>query len=321
MTENLESNQTSLLYPATLTNHFREQYGLPGSGMARENCGEKKLTRKCSNPDCSLPIEVIPHSCRSPLCPICWPHWASREANRETEKEWETLQLALKRNRNYSISSVVFSPSGMNDYTWKQLYSAFNKAIKRSGAVAVSAKLHLWRFRDSQGNELEHVSWKEFQAHPGKYIMVRSPHFHCKTIGKLIESDHFHEHNPEWIYKKFYSETTKSYSLTRDDVWHSNYYELSHSAIPLYVNDGNERETRAHHVVHYYGLFWRSRVIVEHVDYEEVLCPLCGSPIMQTYLYDRYACGENVNGLTEPYYRKVITRTWGWKPRRAKKHA
>ena len=60
------------------------------------------------------------------------------------------------------------------------------------------------------------------------------------------------------------------------------------------------------------------RIAAEVVDWEPVMCPVCGSQLQITYLYDKFALGENVKGLTEPHYRKVITRIWELVPRRSK---
>lgn len=266
----------------------------------------------CSSPECEFPRELIPHDCKSPTCPICWPRWCKRATNRATEKIWETLELAKALNSGYMVSGVVVScPEEMVELPYDELQEHFRRVSKRLKAVGIAATLHLWRYRNDSGELVEAVPWREYEAHPTDFVRVRSPHWHCWTMGVMVDSDKFFE-KTGWIYKKFYSETTQSWGMARNDIWNSVYYALSHTAVSI-------SSTRKRHAMRYYGLFWRSKVVEEIVDYEEVKCPVCGESLQVTYLYDKIALGENVNGLTEILYKRVVTRIWLIRPKRSRK--
>lgn len=303
----VEVEQTSLhqhLYPAITASYISERFILPGEGVEYEECGTTKMVISCSNPSCEHPVELKPHDCTRPECPICWPRWARRATRKATEKIMECLHLAKDQfNPDYSLSSVVVSVPNMILFDYDSLKSEFRKVQRYLGTNHIAAVLHLWRYRDTEGNELENVKWREFEAHPERYTRILSPHFHCIIMGRLANSDTFFE-NTGWVYKKLGG------FLKRHDVFNVLYYALSHTAISL----DRQRKT-----IDYYGLIRRCRIAEEHVEYEPVMCPDCGAPLQITYLYDRIALGENINGLTEPYYRKVITRIWEIAPRRAKR--
>jgi hypothetical protein len=304
----------NVLYPAIPTNHFWDnQFCLPGEGIAGELCGETKMVISCSNPSCEFPRELIPHDCKSPTCPVCWPRWCKRATNRATEKIWETLELAKKGiDKGFMVSGVVISPpEELKDLSYDDLQEQFRRVSKRLKAAGIAATLHLWRYRNDTGEILEAVPWREYEAHPTDFVRIRSPHWHCWVMGKLIDSDIFFE-KTGWIYKKFRSETTQSWGLARNDIWNSVYYALSHTAVSI-------SSTKKRHAMRYYGLLWRSRVVEEIVDYEECKCPFCGESLQVTYLYDLMALGENMNGLTEVLFKRITTRIWEIRPKRKTK--
>jgi len=304
-------NENNVLYPAIPTNHFWDnQFSLPGEGIVGEDCGKTKMIISCSNDSCEFPRELIPHDCKSPTCPICWPRWCKRATNRATEKIWETLELAKKGiDKGFSVSGVVVScPESMSEMAYDDLQDQFRKTSKKLKAVGIAATLHLWRYRNDNGEMLEAIPWKEYESHPTAFVRVRSPHWHCWTMGRLIDSDMFFE-KTGWIYKKFFSESTNSFQLARNDIWNSVYYALSHTAVSI-------SSTRKRHAMRYYGLFWRSKVVEEVIEWEEVKCPFCNESLHVTYLYDKMALGESMNGLTEVLYRRVVTRIWSIRPKR-----
>lgn len=297
-----EYNQLSLkdsLYPAITAFYISERFILPGEGVEYEECGTTKIVISCSNPMCERPVELKPHDCTRPECPICWPRWAKRGTRKATEKIMHSLMLGQEHiNSSFSLSSVVISaPEGLTDYD--QLKKEFRRVMKYLGTNHIAAVLHLWRFRDPEGNELESVQWRQFEQHPERYIRILSPHFHCVVMGRLANSDKFYS-KTGWVYKKLGG------FLKHHDVFNIIYYALSHTAISL----DRQRKT-----IEYYGLIRRTRIASESVDWEPVICEICGAQLQVTYLYDKIACGENVNGLTEPHFRKVVTRTWEIAPR------
>jgi len=288
----------SLLYPAIPASYVLEKFILPGEGMQYEECGKTKIVIACSNGD--YPVELIPHDCGRPECPVCWPRWAKRTTRRAVEKIMNSLELGREYvNPRFSLSSVVVSvPEGIFDYD--SLKKAFRGIQRFLGTNHIAAILHLWRFRDSEGNELEAVRWRQFEEHPERYTRILSPHFHCIIMGRLANSDKFYE-STGWVYKKLGG------NLSRESVYNVIYYALSHTAISL----DRQRKT-----IDYYGLIRRTKIVEERIEWEPVMCPNCGAQLQITYLYDKMALGENVNGLTEPYFRKVITRKWVLSPRK-----
>jgi hypothetical protein len=297
---NPQSTLMSHLYPAITASYISERFILPGEGVEYEECGKTAMVIDCPNGD--YPITLRPHDCTRPECPICWPRWAKRATRKAVEKIMHALDLGREHvNPDFSLSSVVVSvPAGLFDYD--SLKEEFRKIQRHLGTNHIAAVLHLWRFRDPEGNELESVRWRQFEEHPERYVRILSPHFHCIIMGRLANSDKFYE-KTGWVYKKLGS------NLSRESVYNVIYYALSHTAISL----DRQRKT-----IDYYGLIRRTRIVEERVEWEPVMCPNCGAQLQITYKYDKIALGENVNGLTEPYFRKVITRKWELAPRRTK---
>lgn len=306
-----QSSLHYLLYPAITASYVSERFILPGEGVEYEECGKTKMVIKCPNPHCDYPVELKPHDCTRPECPICWPRWAKRATRKATEKIMHCLMLAQEHvNPDFSLSSVVVSVPDTVLFDYDSLKSAFRKVQKYLGTNHIAAVLHLWRFHDKEGNELESVKWREFEAHPELYTRTISPHFHCIVMGRLANSNKFYE-KTGWVYKKLGG------FLKHHDVFNIIYYALSHTAISL----DHQRKT-----IDYYGLTRRTRIVSETVDWEPVMCPNCGVQLEVTYPYDwlnityfNLECGEELLGVTEPYNRLVVTRTWEIAPKR-KKH-
>jgi hypothetical protein len=291
---NPQSTLASHLYPAITASYISERFVLPSEGEQYEECGTTKAVISCSNPSCEYPVDLKPHDCTRPECPICWPRWAKRATRKGVEKIMNSLDLARNEiNPKFSLSSVVVSvPAGLFDYD--SLKKEFRRIQRYLGTNHIAAILHLWRFRDSEGNELEAIRWREYEQCPDRYVRVLSPHFHCIIMGRLANSDKFYE-KTGWVYKKLGGE------LSRESVYNVIYYALTHTAISL----DRQRKT-----IDYYGLIRRTRIVEEKVEWEPAMCPNCGAQLQITYMYDKIALGENVNGLTEPYFRKVVTRKW-----------
>jgi hypothetical protein len=309
---NPQSTLLSHLYPAIPTNHFWDsQFALPGEGIAGEKCGQTKIVRRCSAFPEEHPVILIPHDCRSPTCPICWPRWCKRATNRATEKIWESLELAKKViDKGFMVSGVVISPpEELKDLSYDDLQEQFRRVSKKLKAAGIAATLHLWRYRNDTGEILEAVPWREYEAHPTDFVRIRSPHWHCWVMGIMIDSDIFFE-KTGWIYKKFRSETTQSWGLARNDIWNSVYYALSHTAVSI-------SSTLKRHAMRYYGLLWRSRVKEELIDFEPIVCSVCGSPMEDTQVYDNDSYELNCNGLTTPSVKRIVTRLWEFRPKRS----
>lgn len=273
-----------------------ERLILPRAGESYEECGRTKMAVSCKNGD--YPVKLIPHDCGRPECPVCSSRWVKRTALRSTEKIMASLDLSKQLvNPNFSLSSVIISPpENLWNADYDTLKASFRGIQGKLGTNHIAATLHLWRFRDltKDGEILEAIPWREYQAHPERYVRIISPHFHCIIMGQMTNSKRFYE-KTGWVYKKLGG------YLSESDVYGIISYALSHTAISL----DRQRKT-----IDYYGLIRRTRIESEEIEWEPVMCPFCGLQLQITHLYDRIALGENINGLTEPYYRKVVTRIW-----------
>jgi len=296
------------LYPAIPLSYKSERFILPGEGEEYDECGKTKVVISCPNGD--YPVELKPHRCTRPECPICWPDWCTKTTRRAVEKDEQALILGKECvNKYLKLSSLIVSPPQNDLWEYDSLKKWFSLHWRKLGIEGATSILHLWRYRDPEGNELESVRWRQFEENPERYTRIFSPHFHCLVIGKPIDSEAFYKRTGG-IYKKMNVDYNGNHiELEHHDLFNITYYALSHTAISLDC----QRKT-----VDHYGLIRRCRIAEEIVDWEPVMCPTCGMQLQVTYLYDKIVLGENVNGLTEPHFRKVITRLWELVPQRTK---
>ena len=296
------------LYPAITASYKIEKFILPSEGTAYPECGQTKMVISCPNGD--HPVELKPHDCTRPECPICWPRWATRRTRKAVEKLEHSLKLGRECvNKFFKLSSIIVSPPQDDLWDYDSVKKWWAKTWRKLGVDGATSILHLWRFHNVDGEEVESIRWREFEANPESYTKTLSPHFHCIVIGKPIDSEIFYKKTGA-IYKKMNVDFKGNHIEMKDhDLFNVIYYALSHTAISL----DRQRKTIDH-----YGLIRRVRIAEEVVDWEPVMCPKCGAQLQVTYLYDKFALGENVNGLTEAYFQKVVTRIWELVPRRSK---
>jgi hypothetical protein len=302
----------STLYPAIPSSYKSERLILPGEGEQYEECGTTKMVISCSNPECEYPVELKPHRCNRPECPVCWPDTLKRATRRAVEKIENALRLGCQcENPHLKTSSIVVSPDQDRLWDYDSLHRWLASTWRKLGVVGLSKVFHPWRFYDAEsGEELESVRWRQFEEHPGRYVRKWSPHFHCVVIGKPIDSNRFYERTGA-VYKKLNVDFKGNHiELQHHDLFNIVYYALSHAAVSL---------DRQRKMVDHYGLIRRAFIESETKDYEPDMCELCGCQKQVTYLYDRIALGENVNGLTEPHFKVIITRTWALRPKRPRK--
>ena len=169
------------LYPAIPSSYKTERFILPSEGEQYPNCGETKVVISCPNGD--YPVELKPHRCNRPECPICWPEWCKRTTRRAVEKDEHSLILGKQCvNKYLRLSSIVVSPPQDDQWEYDSLKKWFALHWRKLGIEGATSILHLWRFRDTEGNELESVRWREFEEHPERYTRILSPHFHLSLI-------------------------------------------------------------------------------------------------------------------------------------------
>jgi hypothetical protein len=268
-----------------------ERFVLPGGGESYETCGTVRYHVNCVDEQKWL-YDALEH-CDRPECPTCFLKWLKRASSRATEQVWQIKELARKEiYYRLHLSSVVLStPQDLWDSDMTDLWHQFRRAIRRLGTVDVAAVLHLFRFRDSAGNE---ISYKSYIENPSKYHVVRQPHFHCIIMGRLVKSKDFHART-NWVYVKLGGH------LSREDVYNIIHYALSHTAISL---------DRQRQLIHYYGLFKKARIGSINIEIKPVLCPDCKGPTERHYVIDKIVDGVPCPGFHESHYQTIIHRTW-----------
>ena len=277
-------------------NEIVENYVFPGNGTSLETCGEIRAKAWCPNEKRYL-YDLL-ECCDNPRCPVCWESWRTRATRRATNEIMGKFDLARNViNPRFTLSSVIWSvkPELWNA-SQKVLWKEFGKVIKKAGCVASAAVLHLFRFRNAEGQE---IPWNTYKLNPGAYSIVREPHFHSVVIGRLQHAANFHD-STGWIYKKMKT-PRGDYRLNGLDVFGIIYYSLSHVAVSL------EQQRQC---VHYHGLFKKARIESEIVEYENVECPDCGEPLELHWVRDRIIDDSLVKGYREPWVKKVIHRTY-----------
>lgn len=283
----------------------QERMILPKEGESKDECGTTKYIIGCSDDGCDYPRKLVPHTCNRAECPVCSDNWRKRAANRLRDNVWNTLLLAKRYvDDKLTLSSVVFSvPPDLYGLDYDDICREFGKKVKLSGALAVASIFHCWRYRDVvTGSEMESVSWKVFSANKERYERVWSPHFHCIVLGKLVVSSIFYRKTDGWVYHKLRNKRRNTYVLDRRDVFRIVFYGLSHVAISL---------DKRRQYIRYYGLFRKSKVVDENVEYEQMFCDKCVRPLKVTYVkFTDYSSGTVVDGLVEDYYKKIVKRIW-----------
>jgi hypothetical protein len=274
-----------------------ERFVFPAGGESLETCGEVRAKAWCSN--CGdYKYELLDH-CDRGVCPVCHEEWRTRASRSATSEIIEKFHLFKQVvDPNFSLSSVVWScPPKMWDWDIDKLWRAFGQLLRRSvGAEATAAIIHLYRFRNQEGQE---IPFKEWIRNPSAYVLSREPHFHSIVVGKLIRSDDLYE-KTGWVYKKLKNRKGR-YWLNASDVFGTVYYALSHTSLSL----DKQRQS-----VHYYGLFKKARIESEWFEYVAMACPICGEHLELHYVKPVIIDDSSVVGFREPWYRKVIHRTY-----------
>lgn len=312
--------QISQLYPAIPAKDEarEEQFCLPSGGKVKEwdevkhpdaECGKTKYTIKCKDEThCDYPVDLVPWDCGRLECPICYGRALKRASNKARDHIWNTLSelKGLVPHIKWSLSSVIISPpQKLWSLGYDELKKHFRRSLKSLGTENVAAIMHLWRFRSKEtGEEIEphSIQWKEYKKNPDAFERVKSPHWHCFVIGRMVRSKLYHR-KTGYIYKKKQN-GNKGYSLDRKDVFRITYYALSHAAISI---------TKKRQYVSYYGLFNSLHVIEEIPDYYEVICPKCKQPRVRRIEYHLFVAGVDCYGLEEPFSRKRVHRKWAFR--------
>jgi len=239
-------------------------YGSTSKGkqndMGFHPCGFVKFMIACPE-DIKHYKELARKSCFRAACPVCWPVWAAREANRAAERI-EGHREAFKRYN--AARHISFSPP---PYSTKSLDDLLNQArdvMRIAGVEAAAVIPHPYRLKHNNSEDIPSGSWTnryvEVLEKPTWRDHVRmSPHVHALVSGPLMDAGEFHKRTG-WVY------------VNHDQYAHKRslrgtlYYLLTHA----WVN-GNSRVIR-----YWFGMSTRTLGKVElDPEYKTTPCPKC----------------------------------------------
>lgn len=315
----VKEEEKNTLYPAIPTldvSESGERFIYPSEGNEKvyddplnpdAKCGKTKRVKSCKDHPDEHPRKLIPWDCGLPECPVCWKRALKRKTKRALELIWNSLlQGQLFIYSGLMLSSLIVSlPPSTYHLGYDGYWREFRKSLKYLGARGVAAIFHLWRFRDSEGNDLSElpvkISWRQFSQSGGSRVLA--PHFHCVAIGKVAKSDIYFAKSG-LIYKRMNKKP-----LTKKDVGAILYYAFTHSALSL---------DRQRKMIRYYGLFNEVYIAEEMVEWVADLCTVCSAQMETEYQYHYLVNGEDMFGLKVPSDKKVITRIWALRKKRKK---
>jgi hypothetical protein len=286
------------LYPATVPVITLKTF-LPGTGkQTSEWCGQIRAYAVCSSGEDHIRIPVRGNNCGDPGCPICWPRWATRGADRIGDSATGFREAAKEAGKSLPWPNhVIWSPppgkiKQKEENEWKNaegakrlrnlLMKGFYQVAGPAGSYAGVAIPHLVRIKEEykltvhqKAQELKTKHWEAVKSFSDWDDMVYfSPHVHSVSYGHLQKSNDFHTETG-WIYHN------KGPLRSREDIECVAFYALSHSLII----PGTQAPIR-------YGLMQSKTLrLIEHGTIRiSCTCPVCGSPLVKEYL--------NMEGLT-----------------------
>jgi len=284
--------------PLKLTPGFGSTSKGKPNDMGFHPCGFVKFMIACPE-DINHYRDLARKSCNRPACPVCWPIWAAREANRAAERI-EGHKEAFKRYntaRHVSFSPPPYSVKGLDD-----LLDRARDVMKIAGVEAAAVIPHPYRLTNTIREAIPDRSWTnryvEVLGCPTWRDHVReSPHVHGLVTGPLMDAKAFHKRTG-WVY------------VNHDQYAHKRslrgtlYYLLTHA----WVN-GNSRVIR-----YWFGMSTRALGKIE-LDpvYKTTPCPKCKSDcvrvdvVQDNLTLDYWPAREDLHNC-EVFTRKV--RRW-----------
>jgi hypothetical protein len=293
----------------------------PGYGESYPKCGtissrSIRATVVCpDNPDHYN--RIIFDGCHRPECPVDWPSWAGRGAERiaDTVTGFKTAHGYPYYPDHIDITPdpvcVPFDRPSSECLRW--LLEEANSRLDVLGVVAAAVIPHPYRIRPERKKEVnDHASaehenryvWALKQENWYDYVYF-SPHVHALVYGKLIHVFDF-ERLTGWQYHKHGRKVNgkKRYGLrTREDVVKVAYYLLTHAWVR-----GNNKTVRT-----YRGMAsTKLLVTVTKTDTPDT-CPVCGTHAVRVPHYGTDSDGQvimpyqNLHSCDKAY-RIVITR-------------
>lgn len=318
------------LYPDTVPDKVFSDWGevtITATGDIKDDtCGTFRAKAACSA-DISHGVITIPNTCGRPVCPVCWPTWARREAERVASRVdgyrqavRDQAELIPGVKRVYSARHHMISPpaSVVNGIIEKverrimkkggdfwplfidRLREESYQVLEASGLQGAAVVIHIYRIRpEHQDHIKEEVEqypdlykdrWQFVIKQPDwqKYVYF-SPHIHLVSYGWSIPSREFHEDTGGWSIRMI---------RQADSTAGLVYYLLSHVGhIP------------GKNAVTYWGcVSTRKLRMVESITVrEDVECEKCGAIMVYCRVDDK---GE-ILGLTDsPLRRRKVVRRY-----------
>jgi hypothetical protein len=269
----------TLLYPDTGHSIIISKV-TPGYSEAKADCGTTKYHATCSS-DQYHHSKPVRHHCKRAACPICWTTWADRETKSLTEliEGYESASRTSYHARHVSLSpsaeqikSAGHTKPTPEALTW--LYDTANDLLDELGITATAVIAHPYRIKpeykrivndQASDSGMNRYTWALSQDNWYDYVYF-SPHLHLLCFGKLMCSELF-EAKTGWIYRNHKSRSG-------EDLPKTIRYLLSHAWV-----QGNSKVVRC-----WRGMSTRNlgSVLISRIC-QPVLCPVCGSPLVQVY--------------------------------------
>lgn len=272
----LEGNPVSCLTPKYDKERWVAAYHendsifhLPGQEeKTNEKCGKWVHVLRCPDHDTKQTTLdghvhdsfVATHSCHNPDCYVCYGSWASRQAEKTSDKMIQSITLwkreGLKTGR---VDHVVFSPPQemakeliRTAGGFRTLRTKCKEVMKKAGVKGSAMIFHPFRQNDDRE--------PNYNPDLPNGIWYLSPHFHVLSVGYLMNSANFYELTG-WAYKKMEKRETIKGTIK---------YILSHCGIA----DGFQ-------AIVYTGIFSNNSIVIDRkwVAMEPIKCKTCGKEL------------------------------------------
>jgi len=243
-------------YPATVPtdNHLEDSaFLLTGTGQeGSETCGQVRSWAVCRDHPGDHPRIKRGQSCGWAGCPVCWPTWAHRAADRAGSR----LEAYGSLHGVGRLAHYTFNPPEGTAPSWEAFYQVMRQAGGRGGAVL----RHPCRTRETTPER----KWERLLRRADWRMHIReSTHFHTISGRIPMKSSTFYE-KTGWTYKRIRP------LEDREDIERVLFYLLSHVQVT------------GQNVIRYFGRCHFSHLRIKH-RYCPILplrCPVCGAPMV-----------------------------------------
>ncbi len=253
-----------------LPNYKVNNWGLPGHGESKDDCGgyfRKICLNIDEHPDNLAVFKTMTHRCYDPKCPICWKSWALREADRITHR---IESFAHKFNwLGRPIHAMISVPSSLYHLSFNKLKIIARRLLKKVGFLGGSVILHCYRQKCVLcGFHKETFTKKCSNCGSSSFSWYFSPHFHVIGFGWIVGEDVSDTYESSgWVIKNL---------GVRNSVFGTAFYQLTHCAI--WYGSGKK------HSVTWIGLLsYNSKYKIPPMPKHSTRCPWCGAKMEIAY--------------------------------------